>query len=65
MPCVCEVKGCFRVVACGERLCEYHFLDTIEDNTAKCLYSGGRFYPSIKEDKGASAPADVNTTTTK
>jgi hypothetical protein len=44
MPCICETPGCGDICDCGERLCGECFVSTLEDDTERNLFAGGRFY---------------------
>jgi len=45
---MCKCEKCGRPAACGERLCDQCFLDSLEDEASKNLFSSGRFYEKEK-----------------
>ena len=58
MAYVCEICG--MLTTCGERLCSWCFLDMIDNDVDKNLYTGGKFYGEslLKGDSEAQVSAD-------
>ncbi len=60
MPCICQNPGCGKLCDCENTLCNLCFVDTLDDDTERNLFVGGRFYGEslLKEDLSASADAN-------
>ena len=41
---MCKCEKCGEPCACGERYCDQCFIDELQTDAEKNLYTGGRFY---------------------
>jgi len=47
--CVCE--KCGKPTSCGEKYCDQCFIDQLQTDAEKNIYSGGRFYDKEEHEQ--------------